>query len=86
MEEIELLSHLKGNEKKSLVISLLHEFINNDDNIFIKGNNPNIITTLTNLLDSNIVLDIIDTIVACASGTLKINDKIKASCFCFSKK
>ena len=86
MEEIESLSHLKGDEKKKLVINLLNEFIKDDDNIFIKGNNPTIIISITTLLESQIVFDIIDTIVACASGALKINEKIKSSCFCFSKK
>ena len=86
MEEIELLKHLKGNEKKELVINILKEFIDNNDNVFIKANNQNIIIAVSHLLNTDIVLDIIDTIVACADGAIKINNDIKASCFCFSKK
>lgn len=86
MEEIELLKHLKGNEKKNLVINILKEFIDNNDNIFIKANNQNIIIAITNLLNTNIALDIIDTIVACADGAIKINNEIKSSCFCLPKK
>lgn len=86
MEEIELLKHLKGNEKKDLVINILKEFIDNNDNIFIKANNQNIIIAITNLLNTNIALDIIDTIVACADGAIKINNEIKSSCFCLPKK
>ena len=86
MEEIELLKHLKGNEKKELVINILKEFIDNNDNVFIKANNQNIIIAVSHLLNTNIALDIIDTIVACADGAIKINNDIKASCFCLSKK
>ena len=86
MEEIELLKHLKGNEKKELVINILKEFIDNNDNVFIKANNQNIIIAVSHLLNTDIVLDIIDTIVACADGAIKINNEIKASCFCLSKK
>ena len=86
MEEIELLKHLKGNEKKELVINILKEFIDNNDNVFIKANNQNIIIAVSHLLNTNIALDIIDTIVACADGAIKINNEIKASCFCLSKK
>jgi Flp pilus assembly CpaF family ATPase len=86
MEEIELLKHLKGNEKKDLVINILTEFINSNDNVFIKSNNQNIIIAITSLLNSNIALDIIDTIVACADGAIKINNEIKSSCLCLAKK
>ena len=86
MEEIELLKHLKGNEKKELVINILKEFINNNDNVFIKANNQNIIIAITSLLNTNIALDIIDTIVLCADGAIKINNEIKSSCFCLPKK
>ena len=86
MEEIELLKHLKGNDKKELVINILKEFIDNNDNVFIKANNQNIIISITSLLNSNIALDIIDTIVACADGAIKINNKIKSNCFCLTKK
>lgn len=86
MEEIELLKHLKGNEKKELVINILKEFINNNDNVFIKANNENIIIAITSLLNTNIALDIIDTIVSCADGAIKINNEIKSNCFCLNKK
>ena len=86
MEEIELIKHLKGNEKKELVINILKEFIDNNDNVFIKANNQNIIIAVSHLLNTDIVLDIIDTIVACADGAIKINNEIKARCFCLSKK
>jgi Flp pilus assembly CpaF family ATPase len=86
MEEIELLKHLKGNEKKDLVINILTEFINSNDNVFIKSNNQNIIIAITSLLNSNIALDIIDTIVSCADGAIKINNEIKSSCLCLAKK
>jgi hypothetical protein len=86
MEEVELLKTLKGADKKVVVINILNEFIKDDNNVFIKANNQNIIIAINKLLESQIVLDIIDTIVACADGAIKINDKIKTSCFCFSKK
>jgi len=86
MEEVELLKTLKGADKKVVVINILLEFIKDDNNVFIKANNQNIIIALNKLLESQIVLDIIDTIVACADGAIKINDKIKTNCFCFSKK
>ena len=86
MEEIELLKHLKGNEKKELVINILKEFIDNNDNIFIKANNENIIIAINSLLNTNIALDIIDTIVECADGAIKINNEIKSNCFCIKKK
>lgn len=86
MEEIELISTLKGASKKELVLSILHQFTMDDDNIFIKTNNLNIIIAINNLLESKIAMDIIDTIVACADGAVKINNKIKSSCFCFAKK
>jgi Flp pilus assembly CpaF family ATPase len=76
MEEIETIKNLKGQQKKDVVISILHEFIMNDDNIFVKGNNPNIIISINNLLDTRIASDIIDTIVACADCAIKINEKI----------
>ena len=86
MEEIELLKHLKGNEKKELVINILKEFIDNNDNVFTKSNNQNIIISITSLINSDIILDIIDTIVACAAGAIKINNEIKSKCFCLTKK
>ena len=86
MEEIESLKHLKGNEKKDLVINILKEFIDNNDNVFIKANNQNIIIAISNLLNTNIALDIIDTIVECADGAIKINNKLKSNCFCLTKK
>lgn len=85
MEEIETIKDINGKQKKLLVISILHEFTN-DDNIFSKADNIAITTAINNLLDTQIASDIIDTIVACADGAIKINEKIKASCFCFSKK
>ena len=86
MEEIEKIKNLNGQQKKELVINILKEFIMDDDNVFIKGTNLNIIISINNLLDSEIVFDIIDTIVLCANGAVKINQKIKANCFCYSKK
>jgi hypothetical protein len=86
MEEIETVKDLKGQQKKDAVISILQEFIMNDDNVFIKSNNPTIIISIHNLLDNQIATDIIDTIVLCANGAIKINEKIKANCFCFFKK
>ena len=86
MEEIETVKDLKGQQKKDAVISILQEFIMNNDNVFIKSNNPTIIISIHNLLDNQIATDIIDTIVLCANGAIKINEKIKANCFCFLKK
>ena len=86
MEEIETVKDLKGQQKKDAVISILQEFIMNDDNVFIKSNNPTIIISIHNLLDNQIATDIIDTIVLCANGAIKINEKIKDNCFCFFKK
>ena len=86
MEEIETVKDLKGQQKKDAVISILQEFIMNNDNVFIKSNNSTIIISIHNLLDNQIATDIIDTIVLCANGAIKINEKIKANCFCFLKK
>ena len=86
MEEIETLKDLKGPDKKILVISILEQFTKDDNNIFIKSNNLNIINSINNLLENKIIFDIIDTIVTCADGALKINNQIKTNCFCFSKK
>lgn len=85
MEQVETIKGLKGNEKKDYVIKLLNEFITTDDNIFVKSNNLNIIINLTHLLDSKIINDIIDTIVLCVDGVVKINNKIKSSCCIPSK-
>lgn len=82
MEQVETIKDLKGDDKKKYVIKLLNEIITNDDNIFTKSNNLNLIINITNLLDANIVSDIIDTIVLCVDGVVKINDKIKSSCYC----
>lgn len=85
MEQVETIKDLKGNDKKNFVINLLKEIINNDDNIFIKSNNLNLIVNINQLLDSNIISDIIDTIILCVDGVVKINNKIKSNC-CFPTK
>ena len=85
MEQVETIKDLKGNAKKEYVINILKEFINNDENIFTKSNNLNLIINVNQLLESDIILDIIDTIVLCVDGVVKINTKIKNNC-CFPTK
>ena len=85
MEQVETIKNLDGSAKKDYVIKILKEFINNDENIFTKSNNLNLIININQLLDSNIILDIIDTIVLCVDGVVKINNKIKNNC-CFPTK
>lgn len=85
MEQIETIKGIIGSEKKKNVIQLLNDFINNDDNIFIKSNNLNLIINIKLLLDSKVIDDIIDTIVLCVDGAIQINKKIKSNC-CFPKK
>lgn len=85
MEQIETIKGITGPEKKKYVIQLLNDFINNDDNIFIKSNNLNLIINIKLLLDSNVIDDVIDTIVLCVDGAIQINNKIKSNC-CFPKK
>jgi hypothetical protein len=82
MEQVETIKELKGNDKKQYVIKLLKGIIDTDDNIFVKSNNLNLIININQLLESNIVTDIIDTIVLCVDGVVKINNKIKSNC-CF---
>jgi hypothetical protein len=80
MEQVETIKGLNGDAKKNYVINILKEFINNDENIFNKSNNTNLIINVNQLLESNIILDIIDTIVLCVDGVIKINNKINC-CF-----
>jgi len=82
MEQVETVKGLKGNEKKTFVINLLYDFINTDDanNIFVKCNNQNLLINIQHLLNTNIISDIIDTIVLCVDGVVKINNKIKSKC------
>lgn len=86
MEEIELINDIKGKDKKSLVISILNDFSKNNDNIFNMANNETILKTITYLLESNVISDIIDSLVSCANGLVKLNNStIKSGC-CFIKK
>jgi len=82
MEQVETVKNIKGDQKKQFVINLLTEIISSNDNIFAKSNNLNLIININKLLESNIVSDIIDTIVLCVDGVVKINNKIKSNC-CF---
>jgi hypothetical protein len=83
MEEVEKDTSLNdGNQKKNKVISILQEFANNDTNIFIKCNNKIIIDNITTILNNELISDIIDNIVLCADGAIKINKAIKNGCFC----
>jgi Flp pilus assembly CpaF family ATPase len=83
MEEIELIKNIKGKDKKDLVISILKDFVNTNDNIFNMSNNDELLKTVNNLLDNNLISDIIDTMVLCANGIVKLNSPIikKACCF-----
>lgn len=85
MEHIETIKNINGEEKKNYVIRILNDFINTDDNIFIKANNNNLIINIKLLLDSKVVSDIIDTVVLCVDGAVNINNQIKSSC-CIPKK
>jgi|688.fasta_scaffold737035_2 hypothetical protein len=84
MEQVETIKGLKGNDKKDYVIKLLLDFIKDDDknNIFVKCNNPTLLININQLLETNIISDIIDTIVLCVDGVVKINTKIKSKCCC----
>lgn len=82
MEEIELINNIKGSDKKKLVISILDDFSKNNDNIFNMASNTEIIKNITYLLESNIISDIIDSLVSCANGLVKLHAPIKKSC-CF---
>ena len=87
MEEVEHDISLKGGgEKKGKVIDIINEFLTNDNNIFIKNNNLAIINNLVNLNSNGMVSDVIENIIKCSSGAVKINKAIKSSCFCFNKK
>lgn len=85
MEQIETIKSINGEEKKKYVIRILNDFINTDDNIFIKANNNNLIINIKLLLDSKVVSDIIDTVVLCVDGAVNINNQIKSGC-CIPKK
>ena len=82
MEEIELIKNIKGKDKKDLVISILTDITKTNDNIFNMASNTEIIKNITYLLESNIIGDIIDSLVSCANGLVKLNTPIKKSC-CF---
>lgn len=84
MEEVEFDRSLKkGCEKKEKVIDIINEFLTNDNNIFIKNNNLAIINNLSNLNSNNLISDIIENIISCSSGAVKINKVLKSNCFCF---
>jgi hypothetical protein len=80
MEEIELINNIKGNDKKNLVISILNDFVKNNDNIFNMANNNDILTNINHLLESKLIGDIIDTLVSCANGLVKLHAPIKNTC------
>jgi len=86
MEEVEHDISLKGGEKKGKVIDIINEFLTNDNNIFIKNNNLSVINNLANLNSNNMISDVIENIIICSSGAVKINKAIKTKCFCFNKK
>ena len=86
MEEVEHDLNLKGGEKKGKVIDIVNEFLTNDNNIFIKNNNLAIINNLVNLNANGMISDVIENIIICSSGAVKINKVIKTNCFCFNKK
>ena len=83
MEEIELINNIKGSDKKNLVISILKDFVKNNDNIFNMANNNDILININHLLESKLIGDIIDTLVSCANGLIKLNAPIKNTC-CFN--
>jgi hypothetical protein len=83
MEEVEKDITLKGGEKKGKVIDIINEFLTNDNNIFIKNNNLAIINNLVNLNTNGMISDVIENIIICSSGVVKINKAIKRNCFCF---
>ena len=83
MEEVEKSKNLKGIDKKNKVIEIMKEFVNNNDNIFIKSENTTIINNLNLILNNELISDIIENILTCAEGTFNFNTKIKSRCFCF---
>ncbi len=85
MEQVETIKGLKGADKKNYVIRLLNELIGSDDNLFIKTNNLTLILNTSKLLESNMIGDIIDTIISCINGDVNLKSNIKKAC-CFPVK
>ena len=81
--EVEELKELKkkGAQKKQLVLDIIEDFIRDADNIFCKSNNHDVIYSLLNLKNSNIIGDIIDNIIYCANGNLYLNSTLKKKKF-----
>lgn len=85
MEQVETIKGLKGADKKNYVIRLLNELIGSDDNLFIKTNNLTLILNTSKLLETNMIGDIIDTIISCINGDVNLKSNIKKAC-CFPVK
>jgi len=77
MEEIELIKDIEGKTKKDLVISILYDISTSKDNIFIKANNDEIIKNINHMMENRIIGEIIDTMICCAKGLVKINKSVK---------
>jgi hypothetical protein len=86
MEEVEKNKDLKGSQKKERVISIIKEFVNNDNNILSKADNKTTVEHLNTLLSSELISDIIENIIYCAEGAVELNKKIKSTCFCLNFK
>lgn len=73
----------KGADKKQLVLDIIEDFIRDADNIFCKANNHEIIYSLLNLKNTKLIEEIVDNIIYCANGNLKLkSNKKKFLCFC----
>jgi hypothetical protein len=87
IQEVEEIKELdkKGPEKKQLVINLIEDFVVDENNIFCKSGNLNIIYSLITLKNTNMIGEIIDNIIYCANGKLNldlISKSKKKKCFC----
>lgn len=76
----------KGLEKKQLVLDIIEDFIRDADNMFCKANKYDIIYSLLNLKNAKLIEEIIDNIVYCANGNLKLNSKSSSKSSSCSKK
>jgi|688.fasta_scaffold673989_3 hypothetical protein len=86
MEEVEKMKDLKGIEKKTKVIEIIKEFVNNNNNILSKCENKSTIDNLNTILNNELISDIIENIIFCAEGAVELNKKIKSTCFCLNLK
>ena len=76
MESVEKIKTIKGPEKQLVVISVLQDFI--------KDNESLLAAEIRAVIDSGVIAYIIDTIVFSTKSIININKPIKKSKCCFS--